>query len=480
MNNKLSFTLLSACLLSACVAGPDYKRPDMTLPENLSVAGQGLKQGAEAEGLAVTDVHGDWWNIYHDAFLEKLEQEALAHNADVQVAVARVLEARAQLGISESNRYPVLSANVDANRTQSSLAGTVVHSSTTPRIQNDTRVTLDASYEIDLWGKLRRADEAARASLLAAESTRDAVRLSLTAQVAQQYFALLALDEQQALLQRVLEGRQQRLELDAKQLEIGVISEYDLHQDQAEEAAVRSQLATIKQSLDQQEVALALLLGRSPGDVMMKSDLNRGSPAMPVVHIPAELSSDLLLRRPDIVAAEQNLVALNARIGEVRAEIFPSIMLTSYLGSESAALANLFTGPAGTFQFAAALSQPLFNAGRAEYGVEAAEAARDEALIQYKQAVASAFGDVRNALSAQDAARQVLDAETARSKALDQARQQAKLRFEQGLTSSLEYLDAERNYLQAELNRLDAERALRTAVAGLFKALGGGLDTGKL
>jgi multidrug efflux system outer membrane protein len=182
------------------------------------------------------------------------------------------------------------------------------------------------------------------------------------------------------------------------------------------------------------------------------------------------------LRRPDIMAAEQNLEAQNARIGEVRAQLFPSIVLTSYLGNESSALAKLFSGPAGTFQFAGGISQPLFNAGRLQHNVEAAEAVRDQALVQYRQAVASAFGDVRNALSAQDAARQVLEAETVRSNALEQARRQADLRYRTGLTSRLEYLDAERNYLQAELNRLDAERALRTAVASLFKALGGGLD----
>jgi multidrug efflux system outer membrane protein len=473
MNKKLSFILLSAALLSACAVGPDYKRPDMQLPGNWTTS-QG--QPPKTEGLALTDVHGDWWNIYHDSFLEKLEEEALAHNADVQVAAARVLEARAQLGISEADLYPVLSADANGSRTQNSLAGATVHPATSPRIQNDTKVTLNASYELDLWGKLRRADEAARAGLLASESARDAVRLSLTAQVAQQYFALLALDEQKALLQRVLEGRQQRLELDAKQLKIGVISEYDLHQDQAEEATIRSQLATVTQALDQQEVALALLLGHSPRDVMSGKLEERGSPSMSIVRIPEGVPAELLLRRPDIMAAEQNLVAQNARIGEVRAQLFPSIVLTSYLGSESTALANLFTGPAGVFQFAASLSQPLFNAGRAESSVKVAEAARDQALIQYKQAVASAFGDVRNALSAQDAARQVLEAETERSNALEQARRQADMRYRAGLTSRFEYLDAERNYLQAELNRIDAERALRTALASLFKALGGGLD----
>lgn len=472
MNKKLAFALSCAFTLTACTVGPDYQRPEMQLPGQWTV---GQAKPAENAALPVTDIAGNWWNIYRDAHLEQLEDEALAHNADARVAVARVLQARAQLGISEADDYPVLSANANASRTRNSRA-MYTPPATTPRIQNLSNVTLNASYELDLWGKLRRADEAARADLLAAESARDAVRLTLTAQIARQYFALLALDEQYALLQRVLEGRQASLDLAAKRLKVGAIAEYDLHQTQAEEAAVRAQQIAVVQARDQQEVALALLLGRSPRDVM-GGELARGSPALVTVRIPEGVPAELLLRRPDIVQAEQNLVAQNAHIGELRAQIFPSISLTSYLGSESSALANLFTGPAGTFQFAASLSQPLFNAGRAEQGVKAAEAVRDQALIQYQHAVAAAFGDVRNALSAQDAAQQMLAAETARSNALEQASRQAKLRYENGLTSRIEYLDAERNYLQAELNRLDAERAQRSAVADLFKALGGGLQT---
>ena len=193
-----------------------------------------------------------------------------------------------------------------------------------------------------------------------------------------------------------------------------------------------------------------------------------------MVSVPDGLPADLLQSRPDLRDAEQHLVSLNARIGVARAQYFPSLSLTGYAGGQSVAFSNLFSGPSRIFQFAANVSEPIFNAGRVGYLVDAAEARRDQAMIQYKQAVANAFGDVRNALSAQSAARQVLTYETTRSEALDSAYKQAEMRFRAGIASRLELLDVERNYLQAQLNRLDAERAQRSAVADLFKALGGG------
>lgn len=461
----LLLALLSAGVLGACAVGPDYKRPAMELPQDWATR---QKAASPAAVKQVSSMGERWWSLYADPVLDKLEDEALAHNADAQVAVVRVLEARAQLGVTESDRYPAVTANVNESRTKYSQL------SSFPRpITNLSHVTLDASYELDLWGKFRRASEAARAELLAAESSRDAVRLSLTAQVAQQYFALLAYDAEDAAVRRELVGRQETLELDRKRVAVGVLSEYDLHQSEAAEAAVRSQMATIAQQRDRQEAVLALLLGRSPREVM-NGTLARGNPKLADSWVPAGLPAELLLRRPDLKQAEMNLVALNARIGVARAQYFPSIGLTTYLGSESTAFSKLFTGPAGVFQFAASVSQPIFNAGRIGSEVDAAEAARDQALVQYKQAVASAFADVRNALSAQSAAQQVLAAETSRAESLSQAYRQAQLRYQAGIASRLELLDVERNYLQAELNRLDAQRAQRAAVADLFKSLGGG------
>ncbi|MBI5890743.1 MAG: efflux transporter outer membrane subunit [Nitrosomonadales bacterium] len=458
--------LLPACLLAACAAGPDYRRPEMALP-------QSWPQQQDAAAQKADTVGEQWWLLYADAALDLLEQEALAHNSDIQVAAARVLELQAQAGITAADQYPTVSAHMMESRTKNTLAGAFPRPATLPRTQNLAHASLDASYELDLWGKLRRASEASRADLLAAESAKETVRLTLTTQVAQQYFALVALDAQEAALQRLLASRQERIELNRKQVEVGVMSEYDLHQAEADVAAVQSQLASIRQTRNKQETALTLLLGRSPREVMT-AGVQRGSPSLPAATVPDNLPADLLLRRPDLRDAEQRLVALNARIGVARAQYFPSIALTGYVGGESVAFSDLFTGPAGIFQFAANITQPIFNAGRVGYLVDAAEARREQTLIQYKQAVANAFGDVRNALSAQASARLVMTYETTRSEALASAYKQAELRYQAGIASRLELLDVERNYLQAQLNRLDAERAHRSAVADLFKALGGG------
>ncbi|OIR14007.1 putative efflux pump outer membrane protein TtgC precursor [mine drainage metagenome] len=465
-NKKAAGILLMSCVLAACTSGPDYKRPEMALPENWPAQ----RDAAAVQASSATD---QWWHLYADAVLDQLEDEALAHNADIQVAAAHVLEVRAQLGITQADQFPQVSANASQSRTKASTVGTFPLPAYIPPTQNFSHVSLDASYELDLWGKLRRATEAARADLLSAESAKQTVRLTLTTQVAQQYFTLVSLDAQEAAVKRLLASRQERLELNKLQLGVGMLSEYDLHQAEADVAAVQSQLSSLALQRSKQETALTLLLGRSPRDVMA-SELHRGNPSLPVVTVPEGLPSDLLLRRPDLQDAEQRLVALNARIGVARAQYFPSISLTSYLGSESVAFSNMFTKPASIFQFAGNVTQPIFDAGRIGFQVDAAEARRDQALIQYKQAVASAFGDVRNALSAQDSARQVLSYETTRSDALQQAYKQAELRYQAGIASRLELLDVERNYLQAQLNRLDAERAQRSAVADMFKALGGG------
>jgi multidrug efflux system outer membrane protein len=458
--------LFPVCLLAACAVGPDYKRPELVLPES-------WPQQQDAAAQKANSADEQWWHLYADTILDQIEEEALAHNSDIQLAAARILEVRAQLGVTQADQYPAVSANLNESRTKYSLNGATPYPSTLPRIQNSSQATLNASYELDLWGKIRRANEAARADLLSAESAKETVRLTLTTQVAQQYFTLVALDAQEAAIQRLLASRQERIGLNRKQVEVGVLSEYDLHQSEADVAAVQSQLASISLARNKQETALTLLLGRSPREVM-GSELHRGSPSLPVVSVPDGLPADLLLRRPDLRDAEQRLVSLNARIGVARAQYFPSLSLTGYAGGQSVAFSNLFSGPSRIFQFAANVSEPIFNAGRVGYLVDAAEARRDQALIQYKQTVANAFGDVRNALSAQTSAQQVMSYESTRSDALGAAYKQAELRYKAGIASRLELLDIERNYLQAQLNRLDAERAQRSAVADLFKAMGGG------
>lgn len=462
--------LAAALLLAGCAVGPDYARPAMDLPQAWA---------APAAGAAATAADGvarEWWSLYADPVLDRLIAEALEHNADARVAAARVLEARALAGIADADRYPTLSAGLSGSRDQATLRGAMPRPADLARTQNTYRGTLDVAYEADFWGKYRRASEAARADLLAAESARAAVRLSLTAQVAQQYFALLAADAQEAVAQRTLAGREETLTLFGKRLEAGAVSEYELRQIEADAADARARLAGLTQARDRNESALALLLGRAPRAVMEERP-ERGTPgALPELVVPAGLPSDLLLRRPDLQEAEQRLVAANARIGAARAQYFPSLGLTAALGSESVSFSNLFTGPAGIFQFAAAITQPLWNAGRIGFGVEAAEARREQALAQYRQAVAGAFKDVRDALAAQKAAGDRLAAETMRAGALGKALAQARLRYDAGIASRLDVLDVERNLLAVELSRIDSELERRAALADLFKALGGGWE----
>lgn len=470
--------LILALLLAGCAAGPDYARPKVELPENLSASTTSAQPDATKVDANPTATAPDkrhktgeageqWWKLFADPVLDKLEAEALAHNASVQMAVANVLAARAQLGLADADRYPVVSAGANQSRTKFSQTSGFPRPTT-----NLTRLTLNASYELDLWGRYRRGSEAANAELLSAEAARDAATLSLSAQVAQSYFALLALDAQERVLQRALAGRQEMIALDRKKVEVGVMSSYDMHQAEADEAAMRSQLATLAMTRDRQEAALAVLLGRQPREVMTGA-IERGTPTLAGVWVPEGLPSELLLRRPDLRSAEMHLVALNAQIGVARSQYFPSLTLTGYLGRESSTLSKLFTGPSSIFQFAANVTQPIFNAGRTGYLVDVAQANRDKALAQYQQVVANAFADVRNALSAQDASQQSLAAETARSTALAEALRQSGLRYKIGVSSRLEVLDIEKNFLLAELGRVEAERAQRSAVADLFKALGG-------
>lgn len=465
MRKPLGAALLAFALLPACsFLDTKFEKPAPVLPEAW-VSNSGGTQASSAGER--------WWTLFGDAVLGALVNEAVQHNHDLEAAAARILEAEAALGVTDADRYPIVTASGDGSRTGSSHA-TAVQMPGAPRVQNNVRLTLNASYELDVWGKYRRASDAARAQLLAAQSARDTVRLTLIADVAQQYFNLQAAEAQVQVIQNVLQSRADSLALLRLRNNAGLVSEYEIRQAEAEEAAARSQLAGALKTRENLQSVLAILLGRSPREVL-NGQVERGQvAAMQTLWVPDGLPSDLLLRRPDIREAEQKLLAEDARIGAARAEFFPAISLTAYLGAESATLADLFTGPAGIFQFAVGLAQPIFNAHRLQFSVKAAEARREQAIAAYKKSVASAFGDVRNALNNQTAARATLEAETARIAALVDAQRLANLRYEGGISSRLEVLDADRQLLQAQLARVDAENAQRTAVVSLFKALGGG------
>lgn len=463
-------------LLAGCaVQGPDYKPPEIALPVTLS--NDTLPPAAATSTVSIRTLGERWWEVYNDSALNLLIEEALTHNADVHVALARIAEARAQAGVTAADRAPVVYGTLGARRTQSSQVGSNPLPEGTARTQNTYRGTLEASYELDLWGRYQRADEAARAEMNAAEATHRAVRLMLSAQTAQQYFLLRAAERREAILHRWLETRSATTQLLQRRLAAGVITQEILHRDQAEELAVRAQLVEVTRARQQTETALIVLAGRSPRAVVadtlsyaLTSEADRD--LMPVV--PEGLPAELLWRRPDLYAAEQRLIAENARIGSVRAQLFPAVTLTAFLGSESTKLADLFSGPAGIYQFAANLLQPIFNAGRLDHAQHIVQARRDQALAQYQAAVANAFGDVRSALAAQTAARAGRELQQQRMTALRAAYKNMQLRYEGGLTNRLELLDTERQLLQSEMAQVDADLAQRIAVSDLCKALGGG------
>jgi len=459
---RASHSLAVLMLVAGCATQPDYKRPALELPAAWQASAPRFAQD------------GAWWRIYGDSALELLVEEALAHNADVALAIARVDEARALLGQAESQLFPQVDASFSRGRSLSSAAtGTLPPN--VARERNNYRATLDLSYEIDLWGRIRSTAGAARAELLASEAARDAVRLALSAQVAKSYLALRALDAQVELTRRTVALREESLRLQRRRNEAGVISEFDLRQLEAEAASVRAQLPPLERDREIEEAALAVLLGRSPKlaleGLIARKQGEESAPGAAV--LPSGMPSELLLRRPDLVEAEQRLVGANARIAAARSAFFPSIALTGFLGTESAALSGLFNGPAGIWQLAAAIAQPIFTGGRLEAQAAAAEARERQAVAQYQRAIQTAFREVREALAAQSRARESFDAQSDRARTLGEALRLVRLRYQNGIASQLEVLDAERGLLAAESARIEALREQRSAVADLFRALGG-------
>jgi len=474
MKNKILLMAVSMALLSGCAAIDQYKKMNApyVAPQNELPAAW----DSNANAINASSQSAEWWKLYNDPVLDDLIKEAQAHNHDLQLAAARILEAEAQFGIVDANRYPVVTANGNGSRTGRSLVTSQPIPTTAPRYTNDARFTFNASYELDLWGKYRQASKAAKAQLLSAQAARDTVMLSLEASVAQQYFNLQAADAAVATSKQVIQTRSDTLDLQRLRSDAGKGSDYDIRQAEAELASVESQHALNLQNQEAVQAALTVLLGRSPRDVM-QSSIARGELApTQALWVPDGLPSDMLLRRPDVVDAEQKLIAEHANIAAARAEYFPSISLTAYLGAQSGILSNLFSAGSGIFQFAAGLAQPIFNAGQLEFRVKAAEARREQALANYQQTVANAFKDVRDALNAQTAALSRLEAESKRVIALTETKRLADLRFDAGLLSRLEVLDADRQLLQAKLAQIDAQNSQRAAVVSLFKALGGGWD----
>jgi outer membrane protein, multidrug efflux system len=474
----LALTVLAAATLSACAGlapgSSAYSRPQLTLPGNTASA----NTAAAATTASAQDLRR-WWKGFADPVLDALLDEATRNNQDLALASARVLEARASMAQSNANLYPTLDLNASATRRRASENAASFSPGGQP-VSEDRQIGLSASYELDFWGKYARADDAARARLLAQGAAQGSVRTTLYASVAQSYFALRALDSQTLLGERTLATRQDNLRLQQLRFQGGVVGELELRQAEAEAAGVQASLTQVRQSRASAERALALLLGRQPADIV-RPLLDRGldlGALYAAQAVPADLSSDLLAARPDIVAAEQNLIAAQADIGQARAAYFPRLSLTANLGQQSKDLSTLLDPASLFWSMLGNLTQPIFRAGAIDALVSAANARQQQALAQYTQTVQNAFRDVHDAMDGVQAGRTVADSTALRISALRETLRLSELRYKSGYSSYLEVLNAQRDLAQAESGLIDVQRSQLGAVVSLYKALGGGWEAG--
>jgi multidrug efflux system outer membrane protein len=457
---SLLLSILLALMLLGCMVGPDYKRPMVETPSFWHFEEKEAKKAANVP----------WWRQFDDPVLNELIQTALKENKDVRIAAARVEEFEGRYRTTRASILPRVGAGAGAGRSRVTEKGPTPFPSSGKNPANDFQIFLNASWEIDLWGKLRRATEAARANLLGTEEGRRAVVLTLVTSVASAYVNLRDLDMQLEIAKRTAQSRQESYHLFQIRFRGGTISELELNQVKSEYEQALSTIPFIEKAIAQQENGLRVLLGRNPGSIPRGKTIDEI--ALPA--IPSGLPSDLLVNRPDIRQAEQELIAANARIGVARSQYFPAISLTAFFGSASTDLSGLFSGPAKIWSFVAPLTAPIFTGGAIRGQVKSAEAIQRQSLQRYQQSIQAAFRDVEDALVDQKRTRDQLEIQTRQVESLQNYARFARLRFDNGYTSYIEVLDAERSLFSAELSRAQTKGDLFQALVNLYKAMGGG------
>lgn len=456
--------LLTALALSGCMVGPDYRRPAADVPQTWRL------EEKETQNVANTA----WWRQLNDQVLNDLIATALKENKNLLIAAARIEQYAAQYGVSRADLYPQISASVQLGQQMSSkVSGSNAVPPGYHTVSGGQQAVLNASWELDIWGRIRRGTEAARAELLASEEGRRGVILSLVSSVATSYVNLRDLDRQLEIATQTAASRKKTLELFRIRLEGGVITEMELNQAQSEYEQALATTPQLQQAIARQENALSILLGRNPGNIPRGKGIN--DLKLPI--IPAGLPSELLERRPDIRQAELNLIATNAQIGVAKAAYFPAISLTSFLGFASSDLSDLFTGPARVWKYSAPITAPIFTAGKIASSVKVAEAMQQQSLLQYQQAIQTAFREVEDALSDQNRTREQLAAQSRQVEALRQYATLARLRYDEGYSSYIEVLDAERTLFNVELGYTQTQGVLLQAIISLYKSAGGGWVT---
>jgi multidrug efflux system outer membrane protein len=465
---KATFPILIAALLAGCTVGPNYQRPTVPVPQNFRAPTP--LPAPEAESIA--DVK--WFDVFKDEQLQTLIRTALERNYDLREAVARVEQARANLGITRSNQFPNFGASGAVETTRFSRNGATPLPEQIVPSQNRTfgSASLDLlSYEIDIWGRLRRATEAARAQLLSADENREAVITTLVSDVATDYLSMRELDYELEISRQTLETRQQSLELTRSRQVGGVATLLDLRQAEQLVYTAAQTIPRIQQQIEQRENQINLLLGGNPGGVTRgRAFTEQNFPP----EVPAGLTSALLERRPDIRAAEQDLVAANAQIGVARAAYFPQLILSGSLGGASNQLTSLFSGPSSTWSLVPQVTQPIFTAGRIKSNVKLAEAGRQLTLVQYEKTIQTAFSEVSDALIAHQRVRESREQQDALVTALTDRLRLAYVRYRGGVDTQLNALDADRDLFQARLDLAGLQLEEVLSVVQLYKALGGG------
>lgn len=461
INLRAAVALVAGLPLAGCMLGPDYKRPALDIPTQYRATAPKPTAAASAADEA-------WWRLFDDPVLDALISEGLRNNQDLIAAAARVEQFYGALGTTRSPLFPQVGADVNGSRTRASERTITPAPSINP--YNAVQATLLASWEIDLFGRTRRLTEAATADLQSSEAFRRGTVVSIVAAITTGYVNLREQDRELEVSRETLGLRKDALDLFERRFKGGVVSDVEVSQARSEYASALRTIPLLQQAIGQQENALSNLIGRNPGPVARGKAVNDMS--LPIV--PAGLPSDLLERRPDILEAEQQMVAANARIGAAKAAYFPTISLTGAFGQASRSLSDLWEGPSRLWTYGADISMPIFTAGAIAGQVQSAEAVQRQSVAQYTKVVQAAFSETDNALTGITTSRQALDAQMQQVAALANYARLARKRFEGGYTSYLEVLDADRNLFSARLELARQQGSVLLQSAALYKALGGG------
>ena len=460
--SKILLIFLAAFSLFGCMMGPNYQRPDIDTPQSWRF------EDKEAKDVANTT----WWEQFKDPVLNDLIQTALKENKDIKIAAARVEEFIGRYGTTRAALFPQVGAGAGYGRQRvSELTGpSPLEDIGADPTFNSSQLFLNAAWEIDLWGKLRRATEASRAELLSTEEARRSVILILVTSVANAYINLRDFDKQLELTRQTAKTFKDSYDLFSLRFKYGIVSQIEVTQAKSQYERAMANIPFFEKLIAQQENALSVLLGRNPGPIARGRTIDE----LMFPAVPAGLPSDILTNRPDIRQAEQNLIAANASIGVAKSLYFPNISLTGLFGWASNDLSDLFKGQAKVWSWAVPVTAPIFTAGAIAGQVKSAEAFQQQTLFNYEKSIQEAFREVDDALVDQKRTREQTEAEVRELEALREYVRLAWLRYDNGYTSYLEVLYAENSLYNAELAHTQSQGALFQALVNVYKAMGGG------